>query len=386
MSNPRDYYEVLGLERNASEDDLKKAYRKLAMKYHPDRNPDDKDAEAKFKEAAEAYDVLGDAEKRKRYDQFGHAAFGSGGGGGGRQFTNMEDIFEHFGDIFGGGGGGGFFGDIFGGGGGRRRSRGGAQPGRDLKVALDLTLEDVDSGVERTIELKRQEHCGTCSGSGGKDGAKPVGCTTCGGRGQVSRSQGFFSVMSPCPACSGRGTVVSDPCGTCKGTGREIKAKEIQIKIPAGVEEGMRIRVTGEGDAGDPGAPRGDLYVVVREVEHRIFQRGGPDLITEVPFSLGQLALGDKVEIPTLRGKVEMAIPAGTQVGRVFRLRAQGLPRLDSSTRGDQLVRVFLEVPKKLTDRQKELLREFDSLENEKSGSKSFLERIGDYFSGAGAR
>ncbi|MEZ5979497.1 MAG: molecular chaperone DnaJ [Planctomycetota bacterium] len=379
MNAKRDYYEVLGVERSAGAEDIKKAYRKLALQFHPDRNPDDAAAEAKFKEAAEAYDVLGDAEKRARYDQFGHAAFGAGAGpSGGRQFTNLEDIFEAFGDIFGGGGGGGFFGDLFGG--GRRRRRGPA-PGRDLKIVLELSLEEIDTGVKRTIRIKRRENCTACKGTGGRDGAEPETCSTCGGAGRVQRAQGFFAVASPCPTCRGAGRVVSDPCPVCKGSGGEAQESELSVDVPAGVEEGMRIRIAGEGDAGEPGAPRGDLYCVVREKEHKIFQRSGPDLITEVPLTFAQLALGDEVEIPTLRGKVEMKIPSGTQPGRVFRLRSQGLPQVERSGRGDQLVRVFVEVPSKLSDRQKELLREFDEIEGKKSGSKSLFEKISDYFS-----
>lgn len=377
MSDKRDYYDVLGVDKGASPDDLKRAYRKLALKYHPDQNQGDTEAEAKFKEAAEAYDVLGDAEKRAQYDRFGHAAFAGGAAGpGGQRFTNMEDIFEAFGDIF--GGGGGIFGDLFGGGG--RRSRGGPARGRDLKIVLDLTLEEIASGAKKTVTIKRQEHCDTCSGSGAKEGTSKVTCTTCGGRGQVSRSQGFFTMASPCPNCRGAGQIIESPCDTCKGAGRKGVRSDVEIDVPAGVEEGMRVRVTGGGDAGDQGAPRGDLYCIIREEEHKVFQRSGPDLMTEVPFSFGQLALGDRVEIPTLGGRVEMTIPPGTQSGKVFRLRGQGLPSLEGRRKGDQLVRVFVEIPRKLTDRQKELLKEFSNIEEEKSGSKSFFEKIVDYF------
>jgi molecular chaperone DnaJ len=377
MSEKRDYYEVLGVERNASADDIKRAYRKLALQYHPDRNPDDPEAEGRFKEAAEAYDVLSDEQKRAQYDQFGHRAFGPGGGGQG--FSNLEDIFEAFGDIFGGGGGGGFFGDIFGG--GRRRPRG-PRKGRDLKVVLELTLEEIDQGVDREITLKRHESCDTCGGTGGREGAKPVACGTCSGTGRIQRAQGFFAVQSPCPSCGGQGQSISDPCPSCSGSGRTAKQADVKIKVPAGIEDGMRIRVAGAGDAGDPGAPRGDLYCFVREVEHPVFQRAGADLIVEVPLTFSQLALGSKVEIPTLRGLVDMNVPAGTQPGRVFRLRGQGLPQLDGGGRGDQLVRVFVEVPKKLTERQRELLNEFAELEGEQRGQKSILERITDYFNG----
>lgn len=371
MSAKRDYYEVLGVERNAGEDELKKAYRKLAMQHHPDRNPGDAQAELKFKEAAEAYDVLSDERKRAQYDQYGHQAFA---GGGGAQYSNIEDIFQAFGHVF--GGDGGIFGSLF----GQRRPQSGPRPGRDLKIVLDLTLEEIDAGVDRTVSIKRHESCTTCTGTGLGAGGTKKRCTTCAGRGQVQRNQGFFSVAAPCPTCRGAGETIDKPCGTCRGSGREAREGEVEIQIPAGVEEGMRLRITGQGDVGEPSAPRGDLYVVVREVEHKVFTRSGADLVTEVPFSFAQLALGDKVEVPTLRGKVEMAIPPGTQSGKVFRLRGQGLPSLDGSGRGSQLVRVFLEVPTKLTDRQRDLLREFNEIEEEKTGSKSFFERIVDYF------
>jgi len=376
MSDKRDYYDVLGVPRTASQDDIKRSYRKKALEFHPDRNNGDSSAEEKFKEAAEAYDVLGDAEKRSQYDQFGHAAFAQGGMGGGTRFSNLDDIFSAFGDIFGGGGGGGgIFGDLFGGG---RRS--GPPRGRDLKIRLDLTLEEIDGGVERTVQIKREELCAPCSGSGAKPGTSPVTCTTCAGRGQVQRSQGFFTMASPCPACRGGGQIIESPCTSCNGAGRQPKKGDVTLQVPAGVEEGMRIRVQGEGDAGPAGGQRGDLYVVIAEKDHKIFQRSGPDLMTEVPFSFGQLTLGDKVEIPTLRGSVEMSIPAGTQSGKVFRLRGQGLPVLDGRGRGDQLVRAFVEIPRKLTDRQRELLEEFEGIEDDKTGSKTFFEKIADYF------
>ena len=379
MSAKRDYYDVLEVAKDASPDEIKRAYRKKALAFHPDRNKDNPEAEVSFKEAAEAYDVLGDTEKRARYDRFGHAAFGQGAGGGGQRFTNMEDIFSAFGDIFGGGGGGGggIFSDLFGGGARRRQ---GPRPGRDLKITLEVTLEEVAQGVEKVITLKRNENCKTCAGKGAKPGTSPVTCETCGGRGQITRSQGFFAMASACPHCQGAGKVIKDPCGECRGRGQTPKEAEIKIQVPAGIEDGMRIRVTGEGEAGAPGAPRGDLYVFIREQEHKVFQRSGPDLMTEVPFAFSQLALGDKVEIPTLEGKVEMTIPAGTQTGKVFRLRGQGLPSLEGRGRGDQLVRVFVEIPRKLSDRQKELLREFDDIETERGGSKSFFERVVDYF------
>lgn len=373
MSSTRDYYEVLGVERGASEDEIKRAYRKLALQHHPDRNQGNAESERLFKEAAEAYSVLGDAQKRAQYDQFGHAAFSGGGPGGGFRGASMEDIFSAFGDIFGGG-----FGDLFGGG---RRQRGGPRPGRDLKVVLDLTLEEIDTGVERTIVLKRAEHCESCSGSGAKPGTGRTTCATCGGRGQVHRSQGFFTMATTCPNCRGAGQRLESPCATCGGAGTETRKAEVKIQIPPGIEEGVRLRVAEAGDAGEPGAPRGDLYCIVREKEHKIFERSGADVLTEVPVSFSQMALGDKVEVPTLRGRAEMAIPAGTANGKVFRLRGQGLPLLDGNGRGDQLVRAFIEVPKKLSERQKELLREFGELEQKGSPHRSFFDKIVNYFS-----
>lgn len=372
MPSPRDYYEVLGVSKDASATDIKKAYRKLALKYHPDQNPDDPGAEAKFKEGAEAYDILSDEQKRQRYDQFGHQAFANGGGGGGGGFTNVEDIFSAFGDVFGnmfGGGGGG--------GGGRRR---GPRRGRDLRIVLELTLEEVDEGVTKTVALKRLDGCDTCDGSGARPGTSKTTCSTCGGAGQVARSAGFFQMASPCPTCRGAGQTIESPCQPCSGSGMLQRRKEIEIKVPAGVEEGVQLRVTGEGDAGPEGAPRGDLYCVIREKEHRVFQRSGPDVLTEVPFSFAQLALGDKVEIPTIRGKVEMTVPAGTQTGKILRLRGQGLPRLEGRGKGDQLVRVFCEIPTKLSDRQRELLEELQEIDGEESGKKSFFDRVTEYF------
>ncbi|MEC7233247.1 MAG: DnaJ C-terminal domain-containing protein, partial [Planctomycetota bacterium] len=279
-----------------------------------------------------------------------------------------------FGDIF--GGAGGAFGSMFGGGGRRR----GPRRGRDRRIVLEHSLEEIDEGVTKTVALKRLDACGTCDGSGARPGTSKITCKTCGGSGQVTRSAGFFQMASPCPACHGTGEIIEHPCQDCSGSGTVQKRKEIEIKVPAGVEEGVQLRVTGEGDAGPEGAPRGDLYCVIREKEHRAFQRSGPDVLTEVPFSFAQLALGDKVEIPTLRGKVEMTVPAGTQSGKVFRLRGQGLPRLEGRGKGDQLVRVFCEIPNKLTDRQEEILREFQEIDGEQTGKKSFFDRVTEYF------
>ena len=372
MAGKRDYYEVLGVERSASEEDIKKAFRKAALKHHPDRNHGDRESEVRFKEAAEAYDVLSDANKRAQYDRFGPGAFESGGQYAGPTFTNVEDIFRHFGDLF----GGGVFGDVFGGG-----SRSGPHGGRDLKIALEMKLDEVDQGVERTVTLKRQESCATCRGTGAKPGTSPTTCTACGGRGQIHRNQGFFTMATTCPRCRGQGTFIEHPCADCRGAGRVGKKSDVKITIPPGVEDGVRLRVPGQGDAGDPGAPRGDLYCVIQEVEHPFFKRNGADLVCEVPVTFAQLALGKKgLEIPTLRGKAALDIPAGTQNGKLFRLRGQGLPQLDSRARGDLLVRVFIEVPGSLSARQKELLEEFAKLEEQRAGSKSFFERIKSTF------
>jgi molecular chaperone DnaJ len=372
MTDKRDYYEVLGVSREASAEEIKKAFRKLALKHHPDQNPGDARAEQRFKEAAEAYDVLGDADKRRTYDQFGHAAF-AGGASGGQRFSNLEDIFQAFGDVF----GGGIFSEMFQAG---RRPKRGERPGRDLKIVLDLTLEEIDRGVERTVTLKRQEFCDACTGTGAKPGTGLAPCGTCGGRGQVHRNQGFFTMATLCPRCHGEGQTLDSPCAKCRGSGKRTESRDVQIHVPAGVEEGVRLRLAREGDVGDPSAARGDLYCLVREIEHKIFQRSGADVLTEVPVSYAQMALGDAVEVPTLRGRAEMTIPAGTQSGKVFRLRGQGLPLLDGHGRGDQLVRVFIEVPKKLNEKQKELLREFDELERHRSGERSFFEKIVNYF------
>ncbi len=378
MGVKRDYYEILGVERTASEEEIKKAFRQAALKHHPDRNPGDRQAELRFKEAAEAYEVLSDAGKRAQYDQFGPSAFGPGGQYSGPTFTNVEDIFRHFGDIF----GGGVFGDAFGGAG-----RNGPHRGRDLKIAIELSLEEIDNGVDRTVSLKRLEPCVSCQGSGAKPGTSAIACPTCGGRGQIHRNQGFFTMATTCPHCRGQGTVIEQPCSVCRGAGKTSRKSEIKISVPPGIEEGVRLRVPGQGDAGDPAAPRGDLYCMVHEVEHPFFKRNGADLMCEVPVTFVQLAMGKKgVEIPTLRGRAALDIPSGTQNGKLFRLRGQGLPQLDARggradrSRGDLLVRVFIEVPASLTDRQKQLLEEFARIEEQRPGNKSFFERIRSTF------
>jgi len=373
----RDYYEVLGVDRNATEDELKKAYRKLALANHPDRNPDDPLAEERFKEASEAYAVLSDAEKRRRYDRFGHEGVGAGGPGGfpgGQDFGNFGDLFNDlFGDLFGGGGFGGRSG-------GRRAGRG--QRGADLRYNLQIDLADVLEGQEASLELPKTLRCEACRGSGARAGTSPLRCKRCQGSGQVIFQQGLFRISRPCDACRGEGFVVHDPCPECRGLGRREGTKTLKVRIPPGVEDGMRLRVAGEGEAGIAGGPAGDLYVVIVVRSHPLFTREGSDLHCEVPVAFTQAALGAEVEVPTLEGKVKIRIPEGTQSGKTLRLRGKGLPSLGSSARGDQLVRIFVEVPTKLTSRQRELLEQFA----EQSGTevspvtRGFLEKLRDLF------
>ena len=343
----RDYYEVLGVDRGASEADIKKAYRRVAMKYHPDRNPDDHDAEEKFKEASEAYEVLSDPEKRQAYDRFGHDAVqgGFGGAGAGGGFGNFSDIF---GDVFG---------DIFGGG----RGRGGPARGADLRYNLELDLEDAVRGTTVTIKVPTLVACEACEGSGAKPGSKPVTCQTCAGHGQVRMSQGFFQVQQTCPTCRGRGSVIADPCGKCHGSGQREEVKTLSVKVPAGVDNGDRIRLSGEGEAGPGGGPTGDLYVQIMVREHDLFQRDSRNLYCEVPISFVDAALGGELEVPTLSGKVKLKIPPETQTGRLFRVRGKGVVSVRGGAAGDLLCRVVVETPVSLSARQKELLEEFKS-------------------------
>ncbi|NNJ93124.1 MAG: molecular chaperone DnaJ, partial [Halobacteria archaeon] len=326
----RDYYEVLGASKNASEADLKKAYRRAAQKHHPDRNPDDQEAEAKFKECKEAWEVLGDAQKRAAYDQFGHAgvdpSMGGGfGGGAGAGAAGFSDIFgDVFGDIFGGGRGGG----------GQRVYR-----GSDLRYNLELSLEDAVAGTEVKIRVPTMVHCGTCDGSGARKGSKPTPCTTCGGHGQVRMQQGFFSLQQTCPHCQGTGTVISDPCPDCRGKGRVSEHKTLSVKVPAGVDNGDRIRLAGEGEAGESGGPPGDLYVQIGVKEHPIFQRDENNLFCEVPISFTAAALGGELEVPTLNGRVNLKIPAETQSGKIFRMRGKGVKPVRGGPVGDLLCR-----------------------------------------------
>jgi molecular chaperone DnaJ len=350
----KDYYESLGVAKNAPEADLKKAYRKLAMKYHPDRNPGDKTTEAKFKEIKEAYEVLSDAQKRAAYDQFGHAgvdpsaAAGAGGFHGAGGNANFADIF---GDVFG---------DIFGGGRGRG---GGAQVfrGADLQYSLELTLEDAVRGTEVRIRVPSHETCDTCKGSGAKVGTHPTPCRTCAGHGQVRMQQGFFSIQQTCPTCRGSGKTIESPCPACHGAGRVQKTKTLSVKVPAGVDEGDQIRLAGEGEAGENGGPSGDLFVQVRLKSHAVFKRERDDLYCEVPVSFATATLGGDVDVPTLDGKASIKIPAGTQSEKIFRLRGKGVKNVRSREVGDLYARVSLETPVNLTDKQKALLQELET-------------------------
>ena len=342
----RDYYEILGVSKSADEKDIKKAYRREAMKYHPDRNPDDPNAEEKFKDATEAYDVLMDREKRGAYDQFGHAGVDpSMGGGGGFGGGNFSDIF---GDVFG---------DIFGGGGGRG-GRGGPQRGSDLRYTLDISLENAVKGTTVEIRVPSLSACETCDGSGAKAGSKPETCTTCNGMGQVRMQQGLFQVQQTCPSCRGQGQTISDPCNTCHGQGRVEKTRTLSVKVPPGVDTGDRIRLSGEGEAGPHGGPAGDLFVQMSVKQHPIFERDGKNLYCEVPITFVDAALGGELEVPTLDGRVKLKIPPETQTGKLFRLRGKGVKPVRGGSVGDLLCRAVVETPVNLNKRQKELLQE----------------------------
>ncbi len=353
----QDYYEVLGVSRDAGDAELKKAYRRLAMKHHPDRNPGDTVAEEKFKEAKEAFEVLGDQQKRAAYDRFGHdgvsnsASGGAGAGFGGGDFNDI------FGDVFG---------DIFGGGGRGRRARGGA----DLQYNLELTLEESVAGLEKSLKIPTQVVCDQCTGSGAKPGTKPVTCETCKGVGQVRMQQGFFSVQQTCPTCRGNGEQIADPCSKCRGAGRVQEHKTLSVKIPPGVDTGDRIRLSGEGEAGEKNAPSGDLYVLVQVKKHKIFERNDDDLLCTVPIDIITASLGGELEVPTLDGRVNLKIPAGTQTDKVFRMRGKGVKPVRNSSAGDLLCRIQIEVPVNLTNEQKELFEQLRSTLAGKSGVK----------------
>lgn len=370
----RDYYEVLGVEKTASADEIKKAYRKKALQYHPDRNPGDKEAEAKFKECNEAYEVLSNDEKRSRYDQYGFAGvdpnFNPNAG-----FGGFGDAFSGFGDIFG---------DIFGGG-GSRRSTNGPRRGEDVGARLELTFEEAAFGAEKEVSVTRIETCAKCSGSGAAEGTTPETCPTCHGTGSVRTSQNFFGMTmqstSACPKCGGSGKIVKEPCPTCRGKGKVRRTTKVKVKIPAGVDEGQNVRVRGEGCSGTSGGPSGDLLIEVSIRSHPFFQRDGINVLCELPITFTQAALGAELEVPTLDGKVRYTIPEGTQTGTVFRLRGKGIPMLNSKTRGDQLVTVVVETPTRLSKEQKELLRR---LETVSSGSQpkiaKFFEKLKQNF------
>ncbi len=373
----RDYYEILDVERTAPEDEIKKAYRRLALKYHPDKNPGDAEAETRFKEAAEAYEVLRDPEKRATYDRFGHAGLNAGSAP--RGFTSFEDIFSAFSEIF--GGDSSPFGDIFGRGGGAGRR--GARRGASLRCEIAIELDETLAGVVKEIEVRRLERCERCSGSGVKPGTTPVPCRTCQGRGEVIQSQGFFTVRTICPRCQGAGRLITDPCTTCHGAGRREKKARIEIRIPAGIEDGTQIRVGGQGEDGDDGAARGDLYCLVRVRPHPVFRRRGNDLLVEMPLSFTQAALGAEIEVPTLEGPIDrLKIPRGTQTGEVFKLRGRGLPDLHSGHRGVLLVQVVVEVPRKLAPEQEAILREYAKTESRETAPrrKSLFEKVKEYF------
>lgn len=376
MPQKRDYYEVLGVARDATAKQVADAYRKLALKYHPDRNPGDQEAVLRFKEAAEAFEILHDNDKRARYDRYGHA--GVDGASGGPHFTDVNDIFNAFGDIF----GEGVFGDLFGrGGAGRRRVRRGA----DVHCQVTLDLMEAARGVTKTIEFERHETCEECSGTGCARGGKPETCAYCGGRGQVLQSTGVFRIQTTCPSCHGSGTLIKNPCRECRGGGYQLQSVRREVRIPAGVDNDTRLRLEGEGEPSPQGGPRGDCYCIIQVREHPLFQREGQHLIVRMPITYAQAALGAEIEVPTLTGPEELKIAAGTQPGDVFRLRGRGMP--DPSRQrgvGDLLVQVSLEVPKKLTERQEELLRELAEEEqtNVSPHRKSFLERVKDYFTG----
>ncbi len=369
----RDYYEILGVQRGATDQEIKSAYRKLALQYHPDRNPNNPDAEEKFKECSEAYAVLADSEKREMYNRFGHAGVGVGAPGGGFDASVFQDFGDIFGEFFG-------FGDLFGGtrSGGRTRS----QRGADLREDLTIEFEEAAFGTERKITYRKHELCEKCNGSGSAQGKAPASCRSCGGRGQVRYQQGFFSIARTCPTCHGAGSVISDPCANCRGEGRVVQQKTIDAKIPAGVEDGTRIRFTGVGEAGVHGGPPGDLYLVLRVKEHAFFDRQGNDLYCVVPISFTQAAVGTEIQVPTLEGEQTLKIPEGTQSGTILKLRGKGIPVLNGHGKGNLFVEVRVQTPTKLTKRQRELLQELQGIaqvEN-KPQRTSILGKMKDMF------
>jgi molecular chaperone DnaJ len=379
----RDYYEILGISRSASDNEIKSAYRKLALKYHPDRNPGDHAAEDKFKEAAEAYAILADAEKRRLYDRFGHAGVSSAAGAGAgfdpSVFTGFEDILGGLGDIFG-------FGDLFGG----ARRRGGPQRGADLRYDLEIGFEEAANGTETTIQIPRQESCETCNGSGAAAGSTPAVCPQCRGQGQVRFQQGFFTVARTCPQCRGAGRIITKPCQSCRGTGRISKERKITVKIPAGIASGQQLRLQGEGEGGNAGGPPGHLYVVVHVQEHEFFRRDGVNLFCEIPVNFTTVALGGEVQVPTLDGDETVKIPESTATGTTLRLRGKGLPDVSGRGRGDLFVTVQVQTPKKLTRDQRHLLEQLEKIlpkekfrpraREEQEEERNLFDRVKDIF------
>ncbi|MEX6687629.1 molecular chaperone DnaJ [Danxiaibacter flavus] len=383
----RDYYEILGVSKSSSADEIKKAYRKVAMQYHPDRNPGDKEAEEKFKEAAEAYEVLSDSDKKAKYDRYGHAAFGPGTGGGFSGGANMEDIFSQFGDIF----GDDIFGSFFGGGG--RRGGGGGRSrgvrGSNLRVKLKLNYEEIAKGVTKSIKVKKYVGCNTCGGSGAKDKGSVQTCSTCGGSGQVRKVTSTFlgqmQTVTTCPTCNGEGTTVTAKCTSCKGEGRVYGEETVTIDIPAGVQEGMQLNVTGRGNAGERGGMPGDLIVLIEEEAHKELQRDGLNVAYELHISFPDAAFGTQVEVPTIDGRAKIKIPAGTQSGKIFRLKGKGFPEVNGYAKGDQLIHVNVWTPQNVTAEEKEMLEKLSNSPNFKpqpaKGEKSFFDKVKEVFS-----
>jgi len=383
----RDYYEVLGVSKNASAEELKKAYRQMAIKFHPDKNPDDKSAEEKFKEAAEAYEVLSNPEKKQRYDQFGHAGLnGNAGYGGGGSGMSMDDIFSNFGDIFGDFFGGGFSG--FGGGSGRGRSSQRVAQGSNLRIRVKLTLEEVSNGVEKKVKVSKNIHCETCNGSGARAGSQPTTCTTCHGQGRVMRVTNTFlgqmQTASTCPHCNGEGKIITDRCPACSGTGLTKGEEVITIKIPAGVEHGMQLSMSGKGNAAPRGGIPGDLIVLVEESEHDLFKRDGMNLLYEHNVSYADAVLGTSVDVPTLDGKARIKIPSGTVPGKLFRLKGKGIPAVNSYGRGDLIVSINIWVPQNVTKDEKSFLEQLNTkkgfIPDNSQKKKSFFDRMKEYF------
>lgn len=370
MATQRDYYEILGVARDAAPEDVKRAYRKAAAANHPDRNPGDQSAVERFKEAAEAFDILGDQQKRALYDRYGHDAF-TRGGGGRPGFNDVNDVFSAFGDMFEG---------LFGGAGGRGGRR--ATRGDSLRCSIELDLREAAFGSTKKVEISRDELCSTCDGSGAKPGSSPEKCSYCSGRGQVVQAQGFFRIQTTCPGCRGAGHIIRDKCPKCTGSGREEKTVQLEVKVPPGVDNGMQLCLRGEGEPGDHGGPRGDLYCEIHVAEHPLFTRHGQDLVCAVPLSFSQAALGTEIDVPLLDGKHTLAIAAGTQPGETIRLRGKGMPDPHSRRKGDLLVQIQVEVPRKLTERHEELLRDLAEIEkkNVSAHQKSFLAKLKDYF------